>query len=74
MKVYVKSSNLSTHKYKGYELIKNGTREFPWNIYAMRKNPYSQKEVRTHVGYARTLNDCKIDIDAGVFDDVMVDI
>lgn len=75
MKIYVESSNSGiTHYYKDYEIVKNGTSEFPWNIYAMRRNPYSRREVRTHVGYARTLKDCKHMIDDGIFDDIIEDI
>ena len=40
--------------YKGYEIRKTGTSEYPYNIYDKNHN---------HVGYERTLSHCKYFID-----------
>lgn len=47
------------HEYKGFTIEKTGTRDYPWNIY---KNG-------DHVGFGRTVRDCKTMIDDGCFDD-----
>ena len=59
-----------THYYKGYELRRNGTRAYPWNIYKQRVNPYSKDKngALFHVGFDRTLKACKVAIDAGCYD------
>ena len=44
---------LTIHKYKGFDIIKNGTPELPWNIY----------DAYERVGSGRTIKDCKSDID-----------
>lgn len=45
-------------EYKGYKLAKNGTKNYPWNIY--KGNEW--------VGFGATLKQCKFDIDNGCFD------
>ena len=51
------------HKYKGYEIKRTGTASYPWNIYRMDYSIVLGKEVPTHVGFERTLKDCRIAID-----------
>ena len=46
---------LTIHEYKGFEIERTGTKEFPWNVYKNDK----------HVGYGRTIKDCKTIIDDG---------
>ena len=50
--------------YKNYIIAKDGTTAYPYNVYSI----YDDKRGE-HVGYGRTLKDCKADIDAGVFDE-----
>lgn len=52
------------HSYKGFTIEKDGTREFPWNIYRDKHIPYQDD----HVGFDRTIKCCKAAIDAGCFD------
>lgn len=46
---------LKIHEYKGFTIERDGTKEFPWNVY---KNG-------NHVGYGSTIKDCKTIIDDG---------
>lgn len=46
------------HEYKGFNIVKTGTRKFPWNIYKNDGVGFGD-----WVGYGRTLKDCKSDID-----------
>ena len=50
------------HKYKGYNLVRNGTRELPWNIYKDGEYGYGD-----WCGCSYTLKSCKIEIDEGLF-------
>ena len=50
---------LTVHIHGDYQVIKNGTREYPWNIYDQKNNI---------VGFGRTLCSCIKDIDNGCFD------
>jgi len=43
------------HKYKGYMIDKDGSREMPWNIY---KDNYLN-----WIGCGKTLKECKVNID-----------
>jgi len=58
-----KEKAMKVHTYKGYSLVRNGTKENPWNIYKPDGHGYGD-----WVGYGRTLKDCKSDIDNGCFD------
>jgi hypothetical protein len=58
-----------THFYKDFQIVNNGTKEYPWNIYAMRYNPYLKRGSLEHVGYDKTLRACKRLIDDRCFDD-----
>lgn len=51
------------HVYKGYVLVKNGTKEMPWNIYKMVYSTFHCRSVRKHVGFEKTLKSCKVLID-----------
>ena len=48
-----------------YRLIKNGTKEMPWNIYINIKEGINRG--RTWIGCAKTMAGCKTDILAGCF-------
>lgn len=50
--------------YKNFIIVKNGTTEYPYNIYLT----YDNKRAEI-VGYDRTLKNCKVSIDNGLFDD-----
>lgn len=54
------------HTYKGYEIKKTGTTSYPWNIYRIDYSKALKKEVPTHVGFERTLKECRMAIDAGL--------
>ena len=49
---------LSIHRYRGFDIIKNGTDELPWNIY----------DGYECIGSGRTIQDCKFDIDECYYD------
>lgn len=49
---------LVIHQYKGYNIVKTGIKEYPWNIYKDDGHGFGD-----HVGYGKTLKDCKSDID-----------
>lgn len=51
------------HYYKGYIMLRNGTKEYPWNIYKLEYSTALCKEVPTHVGFEKTIRDCKAAID-----------
>jgi len=51
------------HEYKGFNLVKNGTKEYPWNIYKIDGHGFGE-----HVGFDRTLKACKQAIDSGCFE------
>lgn len=49
------------HHYKGFRIVRTGTKNTPWNIY---------KIYPTHnewVGYGKTISECKKEIDDGCF-------
>lgn len=50
------------HRYKGFNIVKTGTRNYPWNIYKEDGHGYGE-----WVGFGRTLRDCKSDIDTGCY-------
>ena len=52
------------HKYKGYNIVRTGTINYPWNIYKDDGHGYG-----TWVGCGRTLKECKKDVDEGCFND-----
>lgn len=52
------------HTYKGFSLVRNGTSDYPWNIYIPDGHGFGN-----WVGFDRTLNLCKASIDAGAFDE-----
>lgn len=54
------------HTYKGFLITRNGTRDYPWNIYRMDYSKFLKKEVPTHVGFAATLKACRECIDEGL--------
>lgn len=54
------------HKYKGFEIWKTGTKDYPWNIYRMDYSKVLKRAVPTHVGYERTLKECRMAIDNGL--------
>lgn len=54
------------HTYKGFKIWKTGTKNYPWNIYRMDYSKVLNKEVPTHVGYARTLKECRECINEGL--------
>lgn len=55
-------SKLIIHKYKGFNIVKTGTKSFPWNIYKEDGHGFGSL-----VGCGRTIKDCKFDIDYGNF-------
>lgn len=55
-------SKVTVHKYKGFNIVKTGTKSYPWNIYTDDGHGFG-----TWIGYGRTLKDCKIDIDYGFY-------
>lgn len=64
--VYPGKENKMDHKYKGFEIWRTGTKDYPWNIYRMDYNKVLKKEVPTHVGFAATLKACRECIDMGL--------
>lgn len=52
------------HKYKGFNIVRTGTKNNPWNIYKEDGHGFGE-----WVGYGRTLKECKIDIDNGNYED-----
>ena len=64
VKAYATRVRDGFYKYKCFNIVKTGTRAYPWNIYKDTGRGYGD-----NVGYGRTLADCKSDIDAGLFDD-----
>lgn len=60
---------LTIHTYKGYDLIKDGSPEVPWNVYkSFVEISFITKQsviLREWVGYGRTIKDCKKIIDDG---------
>lgn len=57
------------HKYKGFEIWRTGTKDYSWNIYRMDFSKFLKKEVPTHVGYGKTLKECRQSIDMGLCDE-----
>ena len=55
-----------THYYKGYEIEKNGTKKYPWNIYKVEYSKALNREYRVNVGFERTFKLCKECIDNGL--------
>lgn len=55
------------HKYehngKQYILIKNGTKDCPWNVYEITYSKWLDKNVPSYWGYGETMKQCKADID-----------
>lgn len=60
-------------EYKGYIIERDGTREYPYNVYKPDPKPNFPRNT-IHVGFGRTIRSCKADIDEGCFDDVTRDI
>lgn len=60
-------------EYKGYIISKNGTRDYPYNVYRPKPLPNFPNN-KIHVGFGRTIKSCKEDIDGGWFNDVDRDI
>lgn len=46
------------HKYKGYNIVKTGTKDYPWNIYKNTDIGFGD-----WVGFGKTLKECKTTID-----------
>lgn len=59
----------NVYEYDGYQIVKNGTKDYPYNIYRLNYSNFLGKYVRTPVGYGRTIKSCKADIDSGNLDD-----
>ena len=55
---------LIEHKYKGFNIVKTGTKKYPWNIYKDDGHGFGK-----WVGYGETLSGCKMSIDDGCYDD-----
>ena len=56
---------MKEHRYKGYIVKRNGTRELPWNIYIEDdESVYGDR-----VGSGYTFIDCKVQIDDGCYED-----
>lgn len=55
---------MKIHTYKDFNLVRNGTIQFPWNIYKPDGHGYGD-----WIGYGRTMDSCKADIDDGCFDE-----
>ena len=53
------------HPYKGFNIVKTGTSEYPWNIYKDTGRGFGD-----HVGFEKTIKECKYSIDIGLFDEV----
>lgn len=53
------------HTYKGLVILRTGTSEYPWNIYRIDFSKVLNREIYTHVGYERTLKECRNAIDDG---------
>ena len=46
------------HSYKGYNFIKNGTKEYPWNVYEDDGSGFGE-----HITYEKSLKMCKEFVD-----------
>lgn len=55
---------MKEHIYKGFVLVRNGTRECPWNVYKKQPNSAVHGE---WLGCGYTFKGCKIDIDIGCY-------
>ena len=56
------------HRYKGYILVRNGTREMPWNVYKERQYIHVKAVYREWMGFAETMKQAKADIDSGAYE------
>lgn len=52
-----------THKYKGFNIVRTGTKTNPWNIYKDDGHGFGK-----WVGFGRTLKECKESINLGWFE------
>lgn len=66
------SKALKIHKYYEYEIIKDGCKEMPWNIYqSFNTTSFSTKEevtLRRWVGMGRSIAECKYQIENNLFE------
>ena len=60
---------MKRYEYKGFLIIKNGTKEMPYNIYAVKKGNVlgHMMDVRDWKGFGKTIKGCKCDINNGAF-------
>ncbi len=60
------------HFYKGFLLEKNGTKDYPWNIYRpdglCKTGPYAGQMKWRFETFERTMKDCKALIDSGAIE------
>lgn len=59
------------YKDKEFRLVRDGSKWYPWNIYKWMASPYSRTKEKSywHVGFARTLKECKSYIDTGCYEE-----
>lgn len=67
------NKSLKIHTYKGYDIIKDGSKEMPWNIYKpFQSVSFITKEkitLRRWCGMGTSISQCKSNIDDNALED-----